>query len=238
MRYVMVFTAVLLAAGAARADDFELVAASQTQFRGIAEDVTGALSPKALHSAEAGGLTGFSVGAFASYTPTENPDAWKFATGGNEVDAIGMTSLVASKGLPFNVDVGLFYGQVPGTDAKLTGGEVRYAFLPGSLVLPALALRVAVTSMSGVDDLDFKSTSIDLSLSKGFPLLTPYAGVGRVSGKVTPKGSLALLKEEKVEETRLFVGAKLTLFPLFAITPEYERIGDSTSYNLRLGLSF
>lgn len=237
----MLTAALLLSVPAmALADDFDINPATlQSDFRLIAEDLGSTLGYKALGPAEAGGITGFSVGAFAAYSPTENPEAWKRATLGNEVDATGMTGLVATKGLPFDIDVGVLYAKVPHTDASLTGVEVRYALLAGSTVTPALAIRASYTTLGGVDQFDYDSKSIDISISKGFLIAAPYAGIGRVRSTMTPKGSLAAtLSEEEIDATKFFAGLRLSFLPLIAITPEYERVGDVSSYNLRFGVSF
>jgi hypothetical protein len=222
------------------ADDFDFSPViAQQDFTAIAEDLSASLGYKALGPAEAGGITGFSVGAFAAYAPTESPEAWQ-RVAGTKVDATGLVGLIASKGLPFDIDVGALYAEVPNTSASLTGFELRYALLAGSAVSPALALRASYSKLSGVDDFDFKSQGIDLSLSKGFLIASPYAGIGLVKTNMRLKGVTVTGgdNEEEVEETRLFAGLRLSLLPLIAITPEFERVGKVSSYNLRVGVSF
>lgn len=236
--------AVLLvsASGVAVADDFQFGVVSPQDFKNIATDLSGSLGFKATGPAEAGGITGFSVGAFAAYSPTEFPQSWKAATLGNEVDATGMIGLIASKGLPFDIDVGALYAEVPHTEARLTGFELRYALLAGSTVSPALAIRASYTRLGGVDDFEYETKGLDISISKGFLFATPYAGVGRVEATMTPRGGFAAanpaLGEAEVKETRLFAGLRLSFLPLLSITPEFERVGEVSSYNLRLGVSF
>lgn len=209
----------------------------QASFQKITEDLTAGLNYKALGPAEATGLTGIGVGGYVAYTPVQDKQAWRTLTG-EEVDAVGMAGVVVHKGLPFNIDLGAFYASLPGTDATMLGGEIRYALMPGSTALPALAVRVAHTTLNGVDDIAFKSTSADVSLSKGFTLLTPYIGIGYVEGEADPRGNAAtFLTKEKAEAARGFVGMRIAL-GLFEITPEYEQVGENSSYNLRLGLSF
>ena len=232
-----VLLALLLLPAAVQADDFVFnPALTQSDFRAIAEDVTRGLAYKAVGPSEASGLTGFSIGGLVTYAPTENPDSWKRATG-EDVDAVGMTGLAARKGLPLAIDVGAFYATVPGTEAKVTGGELRWAPLPGSVALPAVALRLGFSKTTGVDDFDFKTLSYDVSASKGFGPITPYAGVGRVEATATPKGNVTLLAEEKFGETRLYAGARLTL-GFLSLIPEVEKTGDGVAYNLHVGIGF
>ena len=120
MRFLAALGLGLAACTAAHAEsDFQLQpGGTQGQFRSVAKDIAATLDYKALGPAEAGGITGFSIGAFATYAPTTSKDAWQAVTG-ERVGEIGMAGISANKGLPFNLDVGAFYSQVPKTDACL-----------------------------------------------------------------------------------------------------------------------
>lgn len=152
------------------------------------------LSYKPLMPAEPLGATGFDVGLDANYTSIKKDD-----------NAL-ITRVHLAKGLPFGLDVGAFYG----TGGRATGGdsmfdskasqismwglEARYAIIPGDIVTPALSVRGAYTGANielprvvenGVtvqdrSDFDASTASIDVSISKGFTMLTPYAGLGMV----------------------------------------------------------
>jgi hypothetical protein len=214
-------------------------AACQAAFKGVIEDASASLSHKALGPAEATGVTGFGVGAFVNYSPVSNDSDWQTLTNSN-VDAVGIAGIAAHKGLPFGFDVGAFYAAIPGTGAKAYGAELRYAILEGGVASPALALRGSYTATSGIDDFDYDAWGADISVSKGFTFLTPYAGIGFLSAKGDPKSAAAAaagLSKVTVDSERFFVGMRITL-AILEITPEYERQGDNNSYNLRLGFSF
>lgn len=210
-------------------------AAFQGDFNNVAQDITAGVHYRALGPAEATGITGFSAGAYGSYTPVKYEQSWKNLTG-SDVKAVGMAGIVVTKGLPFNFDVGATYSAVPGTSVRLYGAELRYAILPGGIAEPALAVRVAYTGATGIDHFKYSATSADLSLSKGFAFLTPYAGAGFVRGVADPDSSTGLQKDT-VTKSRVFGGLRISML-LFEITPEYERTGNNNSYNLRLGFSF
>lgn len=231
-KLALVVAALPLVAGA---KDFNIVVPNQPDFREVSEDIVATLDYKALGPAEAGGLTGFSIGVLGSYVAVDNKGAWKRLTGEN-VSELGLVGVRVTKGLPFNLDVGAFYSSVPTTDVTAMGGEVRYAILPGSVALPALALRGSYSTLSGIRDFDVESKSMDVSVSKGFALLTPYAGAGYVWGESDPNGSFGLRKE-KIEEPKFFAGLKIGI-GLFELTPEYTQIGDNNAYNVQLGLGF
>lgn len=215
--------------------DFDLVDNPvQADFRSVAEDVAALFNAKSLTPAEAGGLTGFGIGVFAAYVPTDDSGAWQRLVG-EDIDEVGMVGVIAEKGLPFGIDVGLSFAEVPSSDARLLGASLRYELVEGDTITPAISLRGSYSDLSGVDDVDYESYGLDLSISKGFGPLTPYAGVGYVWSSFEADPVFAL-EDEDVDETRLFIGLRLSA--LIGITPEYERVGDRDSFNLRCGFAF
>ncbi|MES2883884.1 MAG: hypothetical protein V4709_03715 [Pseudomonadota bacterium] len=234
MRVALALT-LAAAAGTAAAQDFSFTpAATQADFAVVSEDVIAVTSYKALGPAEAGGITGFSIGAYGSYSAVQDKGAWQRLVG-EEVNEVGMVGLSARKGLPFGIDLGAMYSQVPGTDAKLYGGEVRWAVLPGGVATPAVAVRGSYVKLTGEDDLKANASTLDLSISKGFLFFTPYAGAGYVWGTVNPSDDFPALSKVDVDKARFFVGARVSL-GFLEITPEFEKLGDNDVFNLRLSL--
>ncbi|MCC2657370.1 MAG: hypothetical protein K0Q76_2478 [Panacagrimonas sp.] len=215
--------------------DFEIQpGATQEDFESVAEDVAALLNSKTLTPAEPMGLTGFGIGVYASYLETESAGAWQRVTG-EDIDEIGMVGVVAQKGLPLGIDVGASYAWVPESDVEMLGAEIRYALLEGGVATPAIGLRGSYSKLDGVDEVDFDSYGIEIAISKGFGPLTPYAGVGQVWSELKPDSAFGLDKE-KIDDTRFFVGLRLSA--LIGLTPEYERIGDRDVFNLRFGFAF
>lgn len=236
MRVVLALT-LTLAVGAASANDFDFApTATQADFASVSKDIIAVTSYKALGPSEAGGVTGFSVGVYGSYSPTEDKAAWRNLVG-QSVDGIGVVGLSARKGLPFGIDVGAMYSQLPSTNAKLYGGEVRWAILPGGVATPGVALRGTYVKLSGEDDLKADAQTLDVSISKGFLFVTPYAGAGYVWGTVDPDNSFANLSKVEVNKARFFAGARVSL-GFIEITPEYEKLGKNDVFNLRLSVGF
>ncbi|HEY1392433.1 MAG TPA: hypothetical protein VFV25_03615, partial [Methylibium sp.] len=150
----------LLAAGTAHAFDFSTInLLSQGEFRELSEDVAAVSSYKPLAPAEATGLAGFDVGLSASGTGLQHRDVWRKVTVNGDVPGtLPVVGLRAQKGLPLNIDVGLSYSMVPTTSVRATGGELRWAVLPGSALTPAIAVRLSASSLSGVDQLKLRTT--------------------------------------------------------------------------------
>jgi hypothetical protein len=235
MRNAMLAVLLTCSAQAAMAKDVDIEpGAAQGAFDAVAEDLIAAIDYKAVGPAEATGVAGFGVGLVTTYVPVDDAE-WSNVTG-SDFSAVGMVGLQVTKGLPFDIDVGAFYATAPGSNVDVIGGEVRYAILEGSTVSPALALRASYVTVSGIDDFDLDSMSFDVSVSKGFGPFTPYGGVGYVKGSADPDPSFGL-DEAEVSDTKLFAGARLTL-GLIEFTPQFDQIGDVSSYSLRMGFSF
>jgi len=234
-------TAVLLfcATASVAAKDVEVTptctgATCQQAFESVTEDMVALIDYKALGPAEATGLTGIGVGVVGSYVPVDVEGDWQQVTG-QDFSGLALVGLQVTKGLPLDLDVGAFYTTVPGTNVDAYGAEMRYAFLAGSATTPALSLRGSYVTVTGIDSFDLDSKSVELALSKGFGLITPYVGVGYVWGSADPDASTGLT-EAKVEETKAALGVRLSL-GLVELTPQVGQVGDVVTYALRLGFS-
>ena len=212
-----------------------LQALSQSEFRALSKDLGAALSYKPLTPTTPLGITGFDVGLAVTATKIENSDLLQRAGAGNH-STLPVPSLRVNKGLPLDIDVGLMVGAVPGTNVRLYGGELRYAIVSGGAALPAIGIRGSYTKLTGVDQLDFDTKGVDLSISKGFLMFTPYGGIGKVWASSTPNGIPALSKES-LSLNKVFVGANLN-FGLMNLAFEGDRTGKASSYGANLGFRF
>ena len=147
-----------------------------------------------------------------------------------------MPKLHIYKGLPLNFDIGAFYSIVPGTNIKLYGGELRYAILEGGVASPAVGIRGALTKLSGVSQLAFSTKSLDVSISKGFAIFTPYAGIGYVWVDSNPDAATTL-KEESFRQNKVFVGGNFN-FGITNLALEYDKTGSAPTYSVKLGFRF
>lgn len=209
-------------------------ALGQSSFRALSEDLGSALSYKPITPAEPLGVTGFDLGIEVTSTKmTKSEQAWKTAT--NSTSGLGtlyVPKLHVSKGLPFNIDIGAFYSAIPTTNIKLTGYELRYAPLPGGVATPAVAVRASYTKLGGVDQMDFSTKGLDVSISKGFAMFTPYAGVGQVW--VNSKATVGTLAAENFTQSKVFAGININL-GLTNIALEGDKTGGTSSYGMKLG---
>lgn len=220
-----------LTAQAARNDFPNIQLITQQDFRLLSEDLGAALSYKPLAPAEPLGLVGFDIGLEASATQLSHPQVYRQATG-SSVETLYIPRLHVSKGLPFGLDVGVSWSGLPGGGVSLIGAEARYALLPGGVLMPAVAVRASYSALKGADRLDFSTRGLDVSISKGFAMFTPYAGIGTV--RVDSDPNALNLRRETFSQDKVFVGANLNLM-LMNLAVEADRTGDATSYSLKAG---
>ena len=201
----------------------------QADFKSFSEDLGSALSYKAITPAEPTGITGFDLGIEVSSTEAKSIGT---ATGTSDTSLI-VPKLHIHKGLPFDIDFGAFYSSV--ANIKLVGGELRYAILDGGVAVPAIAIRGAMSNLSGVDQLALSTRSLDVSISKGFAMFTPYAGVGTVWVESTPDAATGLSKES-FQQAKTFAGININLGVNIAL--EYDKTGKNATSSIKLGFRF
>lgn len=207
----------------------------QPAFKTLSEDLGSALSYKPVTPAEPLGVTGFDIGLVVTGTDMEKSSAaWAAATG-DTISTLYIPKLHIAKGLPFNLDIAAFYSKVPSTNISMYGGELRYAILEGGTAMPAIAIRGALTKLSGVTQLALDTRSLDISISKGLAMFTPYAGLGKVWVVSTP--TAGILTEEKFTQNKVFAGGNLN-FGLINMALEGDKTGSAKSYSLKLGFRF
>ena len=211
----------------------------QPAFKTLSEDLGSALSYKPVTPAEPLGITGFDIGLVVTGTDMKNSkQAWFDATGGDTISTLPIPKLHIAKGLPFNLDIAAFYSKIPTTNISLFGAELRYAILEGGVASPAVSIRGAMTKMSGVTQLALDTKSLDISISKGFAMFTPYAGAGQVW--VDSAASVAGMDgalEAKFTQSKLFAGGNLN-FGLINMALEADKTGSAKSYSVKLGFRF
>jgi len=219
------------------ADINQIQTLTQDEFHRLSQDLGAALSYKPLTPTAPLGLTGFDVGVAVTATSIKNSDVLQKAGAGDH-STLPVPSLRVHKGLPFGVDVGVMVGAVPGTNVRLYGGELRYAIVAGGTATPAIGIRGSYTKLTGVEQLDFDTKGLDLSISKGFAMFTPYAGVGQVWAESTPKSiPNSTPTKESLSMSKVFVGINMN-FGLVNLAFEGDRTGEDSSYGVKLGFRF
>ena len=213
---------------------------TQANFELFADNLASAVSYKSLSPAEPLGILGFDVSIAISATTIDETLFNIASNGGWDLEYLPMPKLMVHKGLPFNFDVGAFYTSAPDTDIKIWGAELKYSFVDGGLITPALAFRLTYSSLEGLDELEQDNIGAEVSISKGFAILTPYAGLGTVRSTATPNIPLPAnvnnLQEVSTTNTKVFAGLNINVG--LNIGLEVDRTGDETTYSLKTGFRF
>jgi hypothetical protein len=97
-------SALSIATPALASDINQLQALSQNEFKLFTEDLTAALSDKAMAPAAPLGITGFDLGIGVSVVKMQNSDLWKKASGSDH-NYLPIPKLTVTKGLPFDIDL-------------------------------------------------------------------------------------------------------------------------------------
>jgi hypothetical protein len=208
----------------------------QSEFNTLVEEMGTAVSYNPVSPAEPLGITGFEAGIVVTMVDIDD-NIWSKAV--SDADAPSMLPvprLMVRKGLPFGVDVGLAYTKVPGSNIKIIGGELRKAILEGSAATPAVTVLGHTSSLSGVDDVDISAYGIDVGVSKGFAIFTPYAGIGQVWIDGSENAGIGLADHD-TSETRSYLGVRIGFMPLLNLVAQAD-FSVVNSYSLRLNLGF
>src|SRR5881628_3307226 len=155
---------------------------TREDFRSLTRQLGFAASYFPLAPAAPLGILGLDAGVEATAVKiAKDSSFWQRAVGnGNPPSYLAIPRLHVQKGLPFDLDIGASYTSVPSTNVSIIGGEFKWAILEGGAAMPTVALRISGTKLFGGSEVHLETYSADLSISKGFLFLVPYAGVGQV----------------------------------------------------------
>ena len=233
---VMTTVAVLTLSPAAwAAGDINSVGSlNQDLFKDLTADLGAALSYKAIRPAEPLGSLGFDIGFELSKSSLETNALEKATSGDTTSSHLLVPKLHVSKGLPFGIDVGAFYTSVPSSNIGLIGGELSYALYDGGTISPAVSIRGTYSRLTGVDQLNLTTKGLELSVSKGFAFVTPYAGIGQVWIDSETNVGFA---NESLTKNKYFLGINFNL-GLVNLAAETEQTGDNTSTSAKIGVRF
>lgn len=210
---------------------------AQGTFDTLVDELGLAIAYNPYAPAEPLGLTGFEIGL--SLSMVEIDDAvWDQVVGDASAPSLlPVPRLMARKGLPFGIDIGAAYTSVPGSNITIIGGELRKALLEGSVATPAVSVLGHFSNLNGVDDLDLSTYGVDLGISKGFAMLTPYAGIGQVWYEGSENAAALTLADRDASETRGYLGLRIGFLPLMNLVAQAD-FSAVNSYTVRLNLGF
>lgn len=211
---------------------------TQSDFNTVIDELGIITAYNAIGPAETLGITGIDLGlAVTSYDI--NSSAWDAAVSdGNASSHLTVSQISARKGLVHGFDIGAAYSWDTSGDLSIFGGEVRKSLIEGSTLMPAISVMGHYSLLNGVDDIDLSAYGVDLGISKGFAIFTPYAGIGQVwyDGEET-NDSITTISDRSSSQTRSYLGMRIGLLPFMSVTAQAE-FAEVDSYSLSLNLGF
>ncbi|MCX7895414.1 MAG: hypothetical protein N2447_05625, partial [Thermoanaerobaculum sp.] len=148
---------------------------------------------------------------------------------------LSASRVVVRKGLLAGVTLGAQYGRFAGE--PFWGGEVRWSLYPGGTLLPAVALGAGYSWLAN-SLVDFGVGEVRLVLSKGFVLLTPYAGLGVRHQRLEAKFGEPVPRWHQTEGSRAVVTAGVVMYPLPLVRLVAEaRKGFATTFAVAVGVA-
>lgn len=239
MKKVIVFAIMLLSA-TAFAGEFQIMPTlTQSQFSDLISDIGLAVTPTPNSPAEPLKLLGFDVAVESQLTTIDDgADRWENSWDGASVDnTIWANRIHIQKGLPFGVDLGVSYTKGVNIEFNAVTLEAKYAFLKGSVVTPAVSAKVAYTKVFGLEDINLQTGLAGLYISKGFLILTPYAGIEDVY-TVASDDTAYSLDDEQANAIRGMVGLQVCPFPFVVFNVEAAKGGNVNQFGVKAAIRF
>lgn len=212
---------------------------TQNEFKDFSRELGVALSFNPMSPAEPLGVTGFDASGELVLTDiSDNKKYWEtLVEDGDPYSYIPVARLHVQKGLPMNIDIGGMYTKVPDSNIKLWGVELKYAILEGTAATPALSIRGSFSKLSGVDDLDINTQSGEILISKGFMMLTPYAGISALRVNSSENSDIVDFNDVHEVIYRGLAGLQISPIPLTVLNLEVS-IGEVNQYGVKAGIRF
>lgn len=209
----------------------------QSEFEDLSRQIGLAVAYKQAAPAETLGLIGFDIGIEVSQAMIDEDESFWSEVSDDMPGSLYVPKIRVQKGIPFiGMDIGASYAEIPQSDIKLMGAEIKYGLVEGGVATPAISLRGSYSTLDGIDDLDLSTYGLDLSISKGFAMITPYVGVGQTWIKSEYTGTALTLDSEELSETKYFGGVRVAL-AILMLTFDVEQ-ADITTYTGRISLGF
>ncbi len=241
MKKIVAIIWLLLVANFASAKDIEITnTITQDEFKEFAKEFGNAMLFTPMTPAEPLGMLGFDVSLDTIITDiSDDKPYWKKMVDDHDpYSYFPIPRLHVQKGLPFNIDVGAMYiATTPYANVQQWGLEAKYAILKGNMLTPALSVRASYSKLQGVDDIDMDTQTLDVLISKGFLMFTPYAGASLTKINVSENSALVTLDDVSETGYRGLAGVQFSPFPLVIINGEIS-YGETMQYGLKIGLRF
>lgn len=212
---------------------------TQQEFKEFVKEFGKTIQFNPLTPAEPLGMLGFDLSVDTVLADiSEDKAFWRKMVSDNDPASIAVVPRIhVQKGLPFKLDIGAMYGLMPDSNVEIWGVEVKYALLEGTPVTPAVSLRGSYSLLQGVDDVDLETVGLDAMISKGFLMVTPYAGASVLGLRGWENSHQVNLSRVTEADFKTFAGIQVSPFPFFTVSGEVT-FGEMRQFGLKLGVRF
>ena len=240
----LVATGISTSAQAVTVDPLLLLNQGQPLFDGLAKDLSAASWMPSQNSAEphSDGIipVGFQVGVEVGLLSIDkNAAHWQILNPSGDASTLPIPKLRASLGIPFGLDVGISYLDVPSANLSMIGYEGRMAvgkYIPVPLL--DANIRVFKSSLKAGSEISVESQGFAVMAGLDFPLAKPYVEFGTMKSTVTPNGVLGLVfNEVTTNESTYAMGVKVNLM-LIAFNVEQAKIGSNDITTVKVAFEF
>ncbi len=179
---------------------------------------------------------------FASTSIDDSKGAWNNTMSHPDADhylgdSIAFPRLVLRYGVNDRVDVGAWGGINPRSNYGIVGVDTKIALLRQEDGRPvSLSVRPSVTSLVGPSEVWAGNVSVDLSVSRAFGRIAPYAGVAASSSLAMERSDDVDLDPATAGDSLAYAGVSYRWRSL-VIAGEVEK-ADLVSYGFRIGTRF
>jgi hypothetical protein len=140
-------------------------------------------------------------------------------------------------GVSDRMDVGVWGGNHSASKAAIAGIDTKILLVKQSATAPvSIAVRPSLSSILGTADIWAASVGFDVSVSRTFGALAPYAGVGATSTFALERMASVDLGYATAGRSVAFAGVVYTWRSL--VTSAEVESGAKTSYAVRIGTRF
>ena len=161
----------------------------------------------------------------------------QFSSAPIESTTWNITRVVARFGLNDRVDLGAWGGYNSQMSDGMAGMDVKIGLLRQSASMPvSVSVRPSFSATLGSADIWGASTGVDLTVSRAFGALAPYAGIAAASSLATERLLNIDTERETANQMLSYAGLSYTWRSVSAAV-EVEK-GTRTSYAFRLGTRF
>lgn len=211
------------------------------------EDFTGELG-SVLRSRQLGDATTVEKGKidlsvqFANTAIDTSKSAWNYTlsdpTASNDLGrAMSFPRVLARFGVSDRVDIGAWGGIDPHARYGLVGVDTKIALVKQGPARPvSVAVRPSFASLIGPSDVWAATMGVDLSVSRAFGALSPYAGVAASSSGAIERSRAVHLDPVSAGEAFSYAGVSYHWRSL-TLSAEVDN-GNRTSYGFSLGTRF